>query len=177
MEDALKRLDNLTQEETRMTVAKSLRATHAVTERVISLDDKVADIVRGACRLPLDDPDMYQILKCSDGRETKQVMKQVERSLSPNFIDIGHAAIWPYASYQKTNCAIPSTNGSPHRIRRLTITSRVAPITRKLQPGSLKETFTRNGNQRVASCGFTESVRSVPLLYPISPNDVFILSR
>ena len=44
MEDALKKLDRLTQEEARMIMAENLRATHAVTERVISVDDRVASV-------------------------------------------------------------------------------------------------------------------------------------
>jgi hypothetical protein len=37
MEDALKRLDKLTQEEARMAAAQNLKATHAVDERVKEL--------------------------------------------------------------------------------------------------------------------------------------------
>ena len=51
MEDALKKLDNLTQEEARMMIVENLRATHAVdesvrgvTERVVSVDDRVANV-------------------------------------------------------------------------------------------------------------------------------------
>ena len=51
MEDALKKLDNLTQEESRMMIAENLRATHAVDERVrgvtewvVSVDDRVANV-------------------------------------------------------------------------------------------------------------------------------------
>ena len=64
MEDALKRLDVLTQEEARMAIAENLRAMHAVdervrgvTERVLAVDDRVAnvndkvtEIIRGACK-------------------------------------------------------------------------------------------------------------------------------
>ena len=49
MEDALKRLDKLTQEEARMAVAQNLKATHGVDERlkgvantVIAMDSRVA---------------------------------------------------------------------------------------------------------------------------------------
>jgi hypothetical protein len=45
------------------------------------------------CKLSPDDPDMCLTLNCSDGRESKQVMKQVERSLSPDLIDIGGEAL------------------------------------------------------------------------------------
>ena len=41
MEDALKRLDKLTQEEARMATAEALRATHTVDERVMVVDDKL----------------------------------------------------------------------------------------------------------------------------------------
>ena len=48
MEDALKRLDKLTQEEAWMGIAQNLKATHAVGERVGVVDDKVAEVIRGA---------------------------------------------------------------------------------------------------------------------------------
>jgi len=51
MEDGLKRLDKLTQEEARMAAAQNLKATHAVDERVKgvadtveAIDNKVADV-------------------------------------------------------------------------------------------------------------------------------------
>jgi hypothetical protein len=51
MEDALKKLDKLTQEEARMAVAQSLKATHNVDERVrgvadtaVAIDNRVADV-------------------------------------------------------------------------------------------------------------------------------------
>ena len=51
MEDALKKLDNLTKEEARMIIAENLRATHAVdervrgvTEQVLAVDDRVANV-------------------------------------------------------------------------------------------------------------------------------------
>ena len=54
MEDALKKLDRLTQEEAWMTIAENLRATHAVDERVErvldrvgNVDDKVAEVICG----------------------------------------------------------------------------------------------------------------------------------
>ena len=48
MEDALKRLDKLTQEEVRMAVAQNLKATHAVDEKVanmaVAIDNRVASV-------------------------------------------------------------------------------------------------------------------------------------
>jgi hypothetical protein len=62
MEDALKRLDKLTQEEAWMGIAQNLKATHAVGEsvrrvadevvaidnRVANVDDRVTEVIRGA---------------------------------------------------------------------------------------------------------------------------------
>ena len=71
MEDALKRLDKLTHEEARMAIAETLRATHAVDERVkgvseqvlavdnrvagvddrlTNVNNKVTEVIHGACR-------------------------------------------------------------------------------------------------------------------------------
>ena len=51
MEDALKNLDKLTQEEARMAIAEVLKAAHAVDERVMrvantvaAIDNRVADV-------------------------------------------------------------------------------------------------------------------------------------
>ena len=42
IEDALKRLDKLTNEEVRMVTAQVLKATHTVEDRVVDVDDKLA---------------------------------------------------------------------------------------------------------------------------------------
>jgi hypothetical protein len=47
IEDGLKRLDKLTQEESRMAAAENLKATHAVDERVKGVADTVATIDKG----------------------------------------------------------------------------------------------------------------------------------
>ncbi len=51
MEDALNRLDRLTQEEARMVIAENLRVAHAIDERVkvvmeqvLAVDDRVANV-------------------------------------------------------------------------------------------------------------------------------------
>jgi hypothetical protein len=44
MEDALKKLDQLTQEEAQMATAEVLRATHAIDKRVLAVDDRVAGV-------------------------------------------------------------------------------------------------------------------------------------
>jgi len=44
MEDALARLDQLTQEEVRMAAAQGLKATHAVHDEVKSVDDHIQQV-------------------------------------------------------------------------------------------------------------------------------------
>jgi hypothetical protein len=51
MEDALKRLDKLTQEEARMAAVENLRATHAVDERVRGVASTVLGIDSGVARV------------------------------------------------------------------------------------------------------------------------------
>jgi len=48
IEDALKRLDKLTQEEARMATVQVLKVTHTVDDRVKVVDDKVTTVIDGA---------------------------------------------------------------------------------------------------------------------------------
>jgi hypothetical protein len=48
IEDALKRLDKLTQEEVRMATAQVLKVTHTVDDGVKAVNDKVAIVIDGA---------------------------------------------------------------------------------------------------------------------------------
>jgi hypothetical protein len=48
IEDALKRLDKLTNEEVRMVAAQVLEVTHAVDDRVGRVEDRVAVVVNRA---------------------------------------------------------------------------------------------------------------------------------
>ncbi|KAI0269605.1 hypothetical protein BGY98DRAFT_297057 [Russula aff. rugulosa BPL654] len=78
MEDALKKLDRLTQEEAQMTIAENLRATHAVDERVRGDTERVLDGVGNV-------NDKVAEVIC--------VMKRVERSSSPNLVSPGLSII------------------------------------------------------------------------------------
>ena len=51
IDDALKRLDKLTQEEVRMAVAQNLKATHVVDERVRGVANTVVAIEDGVARV------------------------------------------------------------------------------------------------------------------------------
>jgi len=48
LEDGLKKLDKLTQEEARMAIAQNLRATQNVDDRVKEVNDRVAVLMGGA---------------------------------------------------------------------------------------------------------------------------------
>jgi hypothetical protein len=48
IEDALKRLDKLTNEEVRVVTAQVLEAAHTVDKKVARVDDKVAVVIDGA---------------------------------------------------------------------------------------------------------------------------------
>jgi len=96
MEDALKRLDKLTQEEARMAIAQNLKATHAVDDRVgvvidrvLNVDDRVASVgdgvkaVNDKVSVVIDGTQTIFVghqslihLHALDGREAKVVMRQ-----------------------------------------------------------------------------------------------------
>ena len=54
IEDALRKLDKLTQDEVLMVAAQGLRATQGVGTSVQAVDDKITTVVRGARSYPLD---------------------------------------------------------------------------------------------------------------------------
>jgi len=96
MEDALKRLDMLTQEEARMAIAQILKAMHAVDDRVrvvgdrvLNVDDRVASVgdevkaVNDKVSAVIDGKQVIFVghqslihLHSLDGREAKVVMRQ-----------------------------------------------------------------------------------------------------
>ena len=81
LEDALKRLDNLTQEEVRLAVAENLKATHAVNERVRGVVDAVVAIDNRLAGI--DD-------------QVQQMIDEVKH-LSSNII----GAVEPYSSFKE----------------------------------------------------------------------------
>src|SRR6266852_9468440 len=130
MEDALKRLDQLTHEEARMAIEENLRATNAVDERVRGVDDrlanvndKVTEVIHGVCKpssvLRNVQPELFRW----KGSKTSHGTNGQRCRPSETFVVSTHQLyLDPYASIQRTNCGRASTNGSPHRIRQLTLT-------------------------------------------------------
>jgi dGTP triphosphohydrolase len=68
MEDSLKKLDKLTQEETRMATAEVMRSTHAI-------DQSVKEVRDGAQFIKFK-PEKILNLSRLDGKEAKKLMKQ-----------------------------------------------------------------------------------------------------
>jgi hypothetical protein len=88
MEDALKRLDRLTQEEARMAITENMRATHAVDERVkgvreqvLVVDDRVANV-------------NHKVAEVIHGMEqTANEVDEVKRLSSLNLISTDYKAL------------------------------------------------------------------------------------
>ncbi|KAH9060125.1 hypothetical protein EDB87DRAFT_631475 [Lactarius vividus] len=76
IEDALKRLDKLTQEEARMAAAQILKFTHNVDDKVKVVDDKVT----GVGNQMRDVGDKMDIV-LNDGRDAKDVLHQTSNRL------------------------------------------------------------------------------------------------
>ncbi|KAN0118204.1 hypothetical protein V8E52_005465, partial [Russula decolorans] len=82
IEDALKRLDKLTNEEVRMVTAQVLEATHTVEDKVLDVDNKVAridDRVAGVDNNVKAIDDKVAVV-IDEGKETRVVMDQVKRN-------------------------------------------------------------------------------------------------
>ena len=83
IEDGLKRLDKLTQEEARMAAAQNLKVTHAVAETVVAIDnrvDEVDDRVAGVSDQVAGVDDRVQQM----AEETKRMAEEKKRMPSPN---------------------------------------------------------------------------------------------
>ena len=98
IEDALKRLDKLTNEEVRIVTAQVLGATHTIEDRVIdvdnrvvgvddrvasvdnkvkAVDDKVAMVIDGTPLPLIGHQEGMLTLMCLEGKETRVVIRQV----------------------------------------------------------------------------------------------------
>ena len=158
VEDALKRLDKLTQEEARMPTAQILKVTHTVDEHVRGVRDEVLGVDNRVARV--DDSVAHvddRVARVDDrvaGVEDR--VDQVKRMSSPNRIDTCTVA---QPSSQRINYDRIFVDGSPHRIPPRIITLPVVLIIRGLQLGSFKEVYMMNGNRHLRLSGSTENVR------------------
>jgi hypothetical protein len=174
IEDALKRLDKLTQEEARMAAAQNLKVTHAIDERVkgvadtvVAIDNRVAgvdDRVAGVGDQVAGVGDQVasvgdQVAGVDDRvQQSANGIDELKRLSSPNLVSPDYGTL---RSFQGTNYGRAFTNGSRHLTPRQTTTSHVVPSTRKQQLGFFKAASFRSGSQRLRFSGSTENVCSI----------------
>ena len=152
IEDALKRLDKLTQEEARMAAAQNLKVTHTVDDRVRGVADAVVAVDNRVAGV--DD----RVAGVDD--RVQQMADDVKRLSSPNLI----RAVGPYPFFKGTSYGRVFIDGFPHRTPQRTTTSHVVHITRKQQLGSFNAASFRSGSQPDLFFGSTENVCSA--LFP-----------
>src|SRR6267154_463073 len=171
LEDALKRLDKLTQEEARMAAAQNLKATHTVDERVKgvvdtveAIDNKVADVddrVAGVSDQVAGVDDRVagvsdQVTGVDDRvASVKEKVVTVDdrvKEIASDVDEIRRLSFNPTSAdnvvlliLQGTNYRKALTNGSPHQTPQRTTISHVVLITRKLPRGSFKAGSIRSG--------------------------------
>jgi hypothetical protein len=188
IEDAVKRLEKLTNEEVRMATAQVLKVTHAVDGRVRvvenkvagvdervagvhddvkAIDDKVAVVVDGAQpSLISQQPNIINSDaprgKRDEGNHATSRRRHGSSEALVFFfcIDIGMQA---KASFQGINYNKTFADGSHRQIPLLIITLPAALIASKRPSGFSKEVFSPNGNPMAHFCGYTENVRSPDL--------------
>ena len=152
VEDALKKLDRLTQEEARMAAAQLLKVTNTIDNRVEGIADNVLLVDN---RLVGVDDRM---------KDVHDDVDQIKRSWSPDDFDTGYT-LEAQTSLQGINYDRIFVDGSHHQIRLRTITLHVMVITKEPPLGSSKAVFTEIGNpQQVLnrSSGFMGNVRPSP---------------
>ena len=85
LEDALKRLDKLTNEEARMVTAQVLEATHTVEDRVLDVDNRVAGVDNHV--KAIDD----KVAVIIDGARPFLISQQ-DNVLTPVYLDVQQVA-------------------------------------------------------------------------------------
>ena len=118
-----------------------------------------------------------QTLNYPDGKEVKLVVQQTATATQQTATDVDQvkrlsfsfiSATESHPYFKAPNCAKAFTDGSPHRIPQLTITSHALLITKKRLLGSFKAASFRTGSQRDHFFGFMENVRPSSCLYDSS---------
>jgi hypothetical protein len=156
IEDALKRLDRLTQEESRMASAQLMKVTNIINNRVEEIADNMLGVYNRAAREVIQQAaDGVDQMECLWFRTAFMLDMQAQLSSQ----GVGYDRIF--------------VDGSRHQIHLPITISRVTPITREQRPGFSKERHTRNGSQQAPSrySGFVENVCLIPFRCPTPPNN------
>ncbi|KAI9455344.1 hypothetical protein BJY52DRAFT_1224688 [Lactarius psammicola] len=102
IEDALKRLDKLTQEEVRVVTAQLLKTTHSVDDKVTKIDDEV----RGVVDKVKDINDSVKLVLDDEKRQKESCNKQHEKQNKPALTGPSKLAL---TSQITLSCAVIST--------------------------------------------------------------------
>jgi hypothetical protein len=150
VEDALKRLDKLTQEEVKMATAEVLKSTRNVDDNVKLLIDGIqSEFFSHTCR-----PDLLY-------RQMTSRQKQIGNKRNVcQYLLLPRPLLGAQSWLQESECDETSTVGFlpwiPQQIMKL-----LPMLTMTEQPpGSFKVVFFKNGSQLLRSCGYMANVRS-----------------
>jgi hypothetical protein len=114
IEDALKRLDKLTQDEVRMAIAQVLKLTHGVDDKVTRVDDGVKGVDD---KVKVVDDKVSSVsdtvkLVLDDGKETKVIVREATAimQLMANNVDEAKRNQWRHGLRKWLSSPDPSTN-------------------------------------------------------------------
>jgi hypothetical protein len=170
IEDALVRLDKLTQDEARMATAQILKLTHVVDNKVTGvrnklkeMEDKIDVVIKGV-------PDLLAIYrpiliahmlarwkghKCGYPANVKQ------RCQHEMFVTINIATTPVFLTrLQGTDRENISENGLLHLIHQRITTSHATFTMGERPSGSLKAVYSQDGSQMALSCGYMVNIHS-----------------
>jgi hypothetical protein len=190
VEDSLRSLDRLTQEEARMAFAESLKVTHNVDDKVMEVDDRVKGVevkVQGVCDDVKDYRDDVQGVanKVQDVRGDVRDVGDKAQDVDDRVQDIGkdipievvddkldqanrplflkHLLIIPttQTTSQGTSSETTFYDGYRPQIHPPITTWHPKLIIMVQRNGSSEAVYSVNGNQPAPSCGYTENVRYI----------------
>jgi hypothetical protein len=155
VEDALKRLDKLTQEEANIVTVEVLKSTRNVYDNVAMLIDGIQSKLFSCTCCP-------DGLLSPDDKEARAIIEQEKRSLL--FLLLSRLLLEAKSWSQESKCDETSTAGFlpwiPQQIMKLL----AMLIMTEQPPGSFRVVFLKNGGQLLRFCGYMANVRSCPSL-------------
>jgi hypothetical protein len=152
VEDALKRLDKLTQEEAKMATAEVFKSTRNVDDNVKMLIDGIQS-------------EFFSRTCCPDGLY-RQMTRRQERICNKrsvrHFLLLPHLLLETQSWSQESKCAV----GFLPLILQRVITSPATLTMREQPPGSFRVVCLKSGDQRLRSCGYMANVCFLHSLQP-----------
>jgi hypothetical protein len=148
IEDALKRLDKLTQEEAKMATAEVFKSTRNVDDNLKMLNDGIQR--------------KFFSHTCCPDVLYRQMTRRRERFCNKrsvrHFLLLPHILLEAQSLLQESKCDETSTVGFLPLIPQRIITSPATLTMREQPPGSFRVVYLKSGNQRLRSCGYMANV-------------------